>query len=34
MEIFEEFTTTDGWDELEDAVTQLLRQFYNRKGVI
>lgn len=30
-EIFEELTVSDDWEELEETVTKLLRQFYNRK---
>lgn len=30
-EIFEEFTATDSWGELEMTVTEILRKFYNRK---
>lgn len=29
-EIFEDFTTTDNWDELAIAVTEILNKFYNR----
>lgn len=33
-EIIEELTFSDGWDELEQTITEVLRKFYNMKEEI